>query len=115
MAVLVLFNITHIVYTQRGATNIPLSIFTDLYASMFHFHLDVIKDREYLYNKIQFSEKVSPPHTNIYIVIIYLLLYNGTLIYFDTNSALPLKQLNANCCMNALYTMITQSTDFFTN
>lgn len=45
-----LFNISRIVCTQRGATNISLSIFADLSrAGTFYFHSDVIKDRIFIY------------------------------------------------------------------
>jgi len=51
LLLLLLFNISHIVCTQRGAINISLSIFTDAdRAGAFYFHLDVIKDHNiYLY------------------------------------------------------------------
>lgn len=62
LLLLLLFNISHIVCTQRGAINISLSIFTDAHhAGAFYFHLDVIKDRIYLYKIII-----------VYIIYIYI-------------------------------------------
>jgi len=87
LLLLLLFNISHIVCTQRGAINIniSLSIFTDVHhAGAFYFHLDVIKDRIYLYicvylyiyryNNIPFSKKVSRTFY-CYYSCIYIIIY----------------------------------------
>jgi len=75
-----LFDITHIVCTQWGATNIVLSIITDLCDAAFYFHSHVIKDSS-SFSKINYNTYETEGRREVYRYFLRIYIYIE-IIYF---------------------------------